>query len=531
MASVIPISSNNQSPTGQNIINGNKSPQDPTISSTSASSNESRHESATKGTQSSNSNSSSSGFTPPPSGTSSKSVPKKVAIETMFETFHQSPNGEFKPTFYNPFEVKHRRRTSRSQFKTLEKAFMNNCKPSAVVRKSLAQELNMSARSIQVWFQNRRAKLKSMLKNGKMTDVQIMEYLNQQQNQHDSPSSFEDSENSECEDNANGRDENSSAPNEVLKSAFDEIRRTLPNPVSRPVGISLNQNTETMKFANSYPNQSRNRSYSLPEIQRSPQLPFKQLQAALFGGSNCHSSQQQQTNHSSQHVDNNNNYSGSINAFQHYLRASNAVMSQVNGNGNNYGGPNYPSASHPLSVQLPQLSSAYVPIPVHDQQNRQMYPNIDHNTSYQTDSNRLRPRSSSFAMGQRQFNGNPSNCDLSVIKEDSPISEYMSLPMDSTSGYYDASGSENRAAYFNPSNTDTLSNQINSLDLDYFMSSNQHHMNEFSSASNSHNSSSILQSPHDEHNSGAFLSEMNFFPQNTNEILLSTLIDDEHFLH
>jgi hypothetical protein len=78
----------------------------------------------------------------------------------MFDAFHQSPHGEFKPTFYNPFEVKHRRRTSRQQLKVLEKAFNENPKPHAAVRQALALKLNMTPRGVQVWFQNRRAKAK-----------------------------------------------------------------------------------------------------------------------------------------------------------------------------------------------------------------------------------------------------------------------------------------------------------------------------------------------------------------------------------
>ncbi|KAG0167487.1 hypothetical protein DFQ28_005974 [Apophysomyces sp. BC1034] len=67
----------------------------------------------------------------------------------------------FKPTFYNPFEIKHRRRTSRAQFRVLEKAFQENPKPNTNVRQSLAQRLSMTPRGVQIWFQNRRAKAKS----------------------------------------------------------------------------------------------------------------------------------------------------------------------------------------------------------------------------------------------------------------------------------------------------------------------------------------------------------------------------------
>ncbi|KAG0321352.1 hypothetical protein BGZ97_011589 [Linnemannia gamsii] len=73
---------------------------------------------------------------------------------------HQSPHGELRTAFYNPYDIKRRRRTSRSQFKTLEKAFIENPKPNATTRQQLAQRLSMTPRGIQVWFQNRRAKNK-----------------------------------------------------------------------------------------------------------------------------------------------------------------------------------------------------------------------------------------------------------------------------------------------------------------------------------------------------------------------------------
>lgn len=82
-------------------------------------------------------------------------------IERMFETFHQSTNGDFKPTFYNPFEIKHRRRTTKAQYRVLETAFQENNKPNAGARRILAAKLGMTPRAVQVWFQNRRAKCKS----------------------------------------------------------------------------------------------------------------------------------------------------------------------------------------------------------------------------------------------------------------------------------------------------------------------------------------------------------------------------------
>lgn len=87
-----------------------------------------------------------------------------ITMESLADLYPSSnpPFGghDFKPTFYDPFEVKHRRRTTRAQFKVLEKTFQENPKPSATIRRMLAQRLNMTPRGVQVWFQNRRAKAK-----------------------------------------------------------------------------------------------------------------------------------------------------------------------------------------------------------------------------------------------------------------------------------------------------------------------------------------------------------------------------------
>ncbi|CAD6959357.1 unnamed protein product, partial [Tilletia caries] len=66
--------------------------------------------------------------------------------------------------YLNPFEVKHRRRTTKTQFRVLEGTFKENPKPNAAVRKALAQQLDMPGRAVQIWFQNRRAKAKAQAK-------------------------------------------------------------------------------------------------------------------------------------------------------------------------------------------------------------------------------------------------------------------------------------------------------------------------------------------------------------------------------
>lgn len=80
--------------------------------------------------------------------------------ESYFDSFHQTPHGELKNSYYNPFMVKHRRRTSKMQLKVLEKTFETNVRPDAALRKVLSEQLGMTPRSVQVWFQNRRAKVK-----------------------------------------------------------------------------------------------------------------------------------------------------------------------------------------------------------------------------------------------------------------------------------------------------------------------------------------------------------------------------------
>lgn len=77
-----------------------------------------------------------------------------------FETFHQLPYGEFNPNFYNPFQIKHRRRTTKEQYNVLEASYLENSKPNSSTRRKLSLQLNMTARGVQVWFQNRRAKSK-----------------------------------------------------------------------------------------------------------------------------------------------------------------------------------------------------------------------------------------------------------------------------------------------------------------------------------------------------------------------------------
>jgi Homeodomain len=51
---------------------------------------------------------------------------------------------------YTPNEVKHRKRTTSAQLKVLETVFKTDTKPNATKRNDLAQQLDMTARGVQV---------------------------------------------------------------------------------------------------------------------------------------------------------------------------------------------------------------------------------------------------------------------------------------------------------------------------------------------------------------------------------------------
>ncbi|KAJ2723801.1 hypothetical protein GGI07_002420 [Coemansia sp. Benny D115] len=70
---------------------------------------------------------------------------------------------DLRTNIYNPYLVKHRRRTTKDQLLLLEGTFKTTPKPSSEARKALALRLNMTAREVQIWFQNRRAKQKNMV--------------------------------------------------------------------------------------------------------------------------------------------------------------------------------------------------------------------------------------------------------------------------------------------------------------------------------------------------------------------------------
>ncbi|KAJ5105290.1 hypothetical protein NUU61_002637 [Penicillium alfredii] len=57
-----------------------------------------------------------------------------------------------------------RQRATQDQLVTLEVEFNKNPTPTAATRERIAQDINMTERSVQIWFQNRRAKIKMLAK-------------------------------------------------------------------------------------------------------------------------------------------------------------------------------------------------------------------------------------------------------------------------------------------------------------------------------------------------------------------------------
>jgi hypothetical protein len=77
------------------------------------------------------------------------------------------PNND-KPTTDLSSTPRKRTRATPEQLAVLEKTFNLNPSPNNRVREQLSRELGMSERSIQIWFQNRRAKVKNVAKKSSM---------------------------------------------------------------------------------------------------------------------------------------------------------------------------------------------------------------------------------------------------------------------------------------------------------------------------------------------------------------------------
>ncbi|EOB13276.1 Homeobox protein HD-10 [Nosema bombycis CQ1] len=96
-----------------------------------------------------------------------------------FDSFAKTNQGEVKPQYYDPFYVKHRKRTTKAQLRVLEKTYETCPRPDSALRKKLGEQLGMTPRSVQVWFQNRRAKIKKQQQSMENRSSPIMNYIPQ----------------------------------------------------------------------------------------------------------------------------------------------------------------------------------------------------------------------------------------------------------------------------------------------------------------------------------------------------------------
>ncbi|WPG99850.1 Hypothetical protein R9X50_00267000 [Acrodontium crateriforme] len=103
-------------------------------------------------------------------------IPQQVAYQPMQ---HPSPTQDLsgtpgsvnsarrpprKSTLTQQQKNQKRQRATQDQLMTLEVEFNENPTPTALVRERIAQDINMTERSVQIWFQNRRAKIKNIAK-------------------------------------------------------------------------------------------------------------------------------------------------------------------------------------------------------------------------------------------------------------------------------------------------------------------------------------------------------------------------------
>jgi len=92
------------------------------------------------------------------------SLPSNLTI--TYESDHCSDEDEEIPN--SPGSKRKRQRTSPEQLEYLENMFLSDKMPNQKTRNDLSAKLGMSSRRIQVWFQNKRAKLKRVPSNSSL---------------------------------------------------------------------------------------------------------------------------------------------------------------------------------------------------------------------------------------------------------------------------------------------------------------------------------------------------------------------------
>ncbi|KAL5343694.1 hypothetical protein BJX70DRAFT_119217 [Aspergillus crustosus] len=97
-----------------------------------------------------------------PSSPISTPSPSTSSATTATSTSARRP--QRKSTLTQQQKNNKRQRATQDQLVTLEVEFNKNPTPTAATRERIAQEINMTERSVQIWFQNRRAKIKMLAK-------------------------------------------------------------------------------------------------------------------------------------------------------------------------------------------------------------------------------------------------------------------------------------------------------------------------------------------------------------------------------
>ncbi|KAI8994644.1 hypothetical protein BDB01DRAFT_773524 [Pilobolus umbonatus] len=110
-------------------------------------------------------------------------------MEASYNTHTRSTQNDNDEDVMNQSYVRKRTRATADQLTVLEDTFSVNVSPNSKLRKQLSDQLKMSERSIQIWFQNRRAKVKHMQKRAQMQmqqaaiRAQLYHYQQHQQQQ------------------------------------------------------------------------------------------------------------------------------------------------------------------------------------------------------------------------------------------------------------------------------------------------------------------------------------------------------------
>lgn len=85
----------------------------------------------------------------------SSTSPESVQRSNSVNNNNASRRPPRKSTLTQQQKNQKRQRATQDQLMTLEVEFNKNPTPTALVRERIAQEINMTERSVQIWFQNR----------------------------------------------------------------------------------------------------------------------------------------------------------------------------------------------------------------------------------------------------------------------------------------------------------------------------------------------------------------------------------------